>query len=214
LSGSESGNRSLKTGSTPEIIAAPPADEAPFSQAPTIAVSAAQQKPSLTVRQFGTTTKTVPPPSSSAAIVLLVAGAALAIGLVAGFVVLNNRNKPPESGPLEFPTAAVPASPEKPVKKPQPTPEPEVSVAPFAEAPADAGEAPLDPRAKREPGSRREGTGKPQASATPVPADEGRRDGGWKKPAWAIPDDEVPSKATPPPSAAPPAAPPPPPSAR
>jgi eukaryotic-like serine/threonine-protein kinase len=216
LSGIESGARAPKTSSNPEIIAAPPADEAPFSQAPTIAVSGAQQKPSLTVRQFGTTTKTVPPTSSSAAIVLLVAGGALAIGLVAGFVVLNNRSKPPESAPLEFPTAPVPASPPlKPAKKAQPAPDPEVSVTPFSEAPAEA-EAPLDPRSKREPGSRREGSSKPQASAASAPIDTGRRDGGYVKPAWAIPDDELPPKATPPPSAAPapPPSPPPAPSAR
>ena len=209
LSGVESGSRAPKTSSSPDASARPlsnpeivgaPAEEAPFSQAPTIAVSGAQ-KASLTVRQFGTTTKTVPPPSSSAAIVLLVAGGALAVGLAAGFVVLN-RNKPPESGPLEFPTAPAPASsPPKPLKKAQSEPEPEVSADTPTEALVDSGEAPTDPRAKRESGSRRDGT-KPQPSATSAPIDTGRRDGGYVKPAWAIPDDELPPKAVPPPSAA------------
>jgi serine/threonine-protein kinase len=210
LSGTDPGKAPPRTISSPEASAAPLVDDAPFSQAPTIAVSAAQRQPSLTVRQFGTTTKTVSPPSSSVAIVMLVAGGALAIGLVAGFVVLNRSKPQPESGPLEFPTAAIPASPpQKPVKKSQPVPEPEESASVGPAPLVDAGEAPLDPRAKREPGSRREEKSKPEPSAAAAPV----RDGGWVKPAWAMPDEDPPSKASPPPSAAPPPSPSPPPAA-
>jgi eukaryotic-like serine/threonine-protein kinase len=207
LSGTDPGSRAPRIISSPDASPAPQIEEAPFSQAPTIAVSTAQQKPSLTVRQFGTAAKTMPPPSSNAAIVLLVAGGALAIGLVAGFVVLNRNNPAPESGPLEFPTAPVPAStPPKPVKKTQPAPEPEESAAVAETATADAGEAPFDSRARRDPAARKEGTSKPQPSAVaPPPA----RDGGWVKPAWAMPDDDPPPKASPPPSVPPSPSPPP-----
>jgi serine/threonine-protein kinase len=207
LSGSEPGNRSLKSISSPEIIPVPAGEEAPFSQAPTIAVSGAQ-KPSLTVRQFGTTTKTAPPSSSSAAIVLLVAGGALAIGLVAGFVMLS-RNKPPESGPLEFPTTPTAATPTPPsLKKSEPTAEPEDSSEVVPDPLGDVPDAALDPRARRDAGSRREPS-KPAVSPSGTPpVDDNRRDGGWKKPAWAMPDEDPPPKAPPVPSASPPPAPP------
>jgi eukaryotic-like serine/threonine-protein kinase len=179
-------------------------DAAPFSQAPTIAVSAALQKPSLTVRQFGTTTKTEPPSSSGAAIVLGVAGAALAIGLVAGFLVLSNRGQPqPESGPLEFPAPTAAPSP-APNRRDVPAALPEEIDPAGAPEIADSAET----TARRDGGPRREsgGTKAQPTSAAKDPVDAGvRRDGGWKKPAWAIPDDELPPKTSPPPAATPPA---------
>jgi len=188
-------------------------DPAPFSQAPTIAVSAAQQKPSLTIRQFGTTTKTEPPSNNSAAIVLGVAGAALAIGLVVGFLVLNRRGQiAPESGPLEFPAPTLTT----PAKKAEPGPVLPEEVDPAGVAAPETESDALEPTARKDGGPRREGTGgkAPAGGKERNPVDAGgppvRRDGGWKKPAWAIPDDELPPKAppvSPPPTAAPPPAP-------
>lgn len=55
--------------------------------------AASAKKPSLTIRQFGTTQSSVPGSSSRTALLVGVGGVALAVGVVAGFLVLNGPNQ-------------------------------------------------------------------------------------------------------------------------
>jgi eukaryotic-like serine/threonine-protein kinase len=170
------------------------------SHAPTIAVSGNQQlKPSLTVRQFGTSSITPPPTRSGAPLVLGVAGAALVIGLVAGFVVLRQRaaarDAEQPTAPLEYRGTEI----EVPLMN-VPKDDPQGGLGAIT---ADAGATDGDPRLRRDGGTRKD-VRAADAGVAAAPRDAGgastaRRDGGWVKPAWAMPDEEIP-KAHPPPA--------------
>jgi len=176
------------------------------SQAPTIAVSG-NQKPSLTVRQFGTTSVTPPPTRSGTPLVLAVAGSALAAGLIVGFLMLRQRapSGTEVSDELEYnpPAVQAPAGPVGRELYPPATP----SVEPSASAEEAAEEEDTLRRRDADRKDNRTDVAEPSAGTGPAPttpADAGRRaDAGWTKPAWAIPDEEIPRPAPPPPASAP-----------
>lgn len=123
---------------------------------------------------------------SGAGLVFAVAGIALAIGLGAGFVFMKRTNDPRlRPLPKAVPPATAAASEEK--ARPTKTPEhassarEEAVLAPSSSAKADA--PPHDETVHAD------AVAKPAASASAaVPSSA--PDGGWVKPAWAIPDDE------------------------
>ena len=67
---------------------------------------ASAKKPSLTVRQFGTTQSSVPSGSNRTALLVGVGGLALAVGAVAGVLVLGGPNVLGTTSPTAEPTAA------------------------------------------------------------------------------------------------------------
>lgn len=165
-------------------------------------------KPSLTMKQFGTTSGAdvqVPKVGSAGALVFGVAAVALVIGLAAGVVLLRQRseNDPNRPLPAALPSAesSKPSEPASPpgVAPSAPLAEPSVEPAPSAAAPARSAEP--EPEVK----PRSSGEHKPAASASATPAPPAAAsDAGWVKPEWARPDDESPTKSPEPESPAPP----------
>jgi serine/threonine-protein kinase len=168
--------------------------------------------PAPTEAMFGTTQYGFPQPESRAgtAIVLMVATAALAAGLVGGLMFLRRQPVDQESKTLPAP-AAPPASEVEPAKS---TPK-RTATDPPASAGSDAEtrERALDAGAATS-ASASASAARPDASAPPAHdagssmpsqyldtedggAEAEAPDAGWQKPAWAIPDNEIPVRRGP-----------------
>jgi serine/threonine protein kinase len=159
--------------------------------------------PAPTEALFGTTHAHLPEPRNSTSIVFMVAGAALAAGIVGGFLFL--RTSAPPNDELDTRTSFVPAATDSaPVAGDPPPvpPEDETAVADAAPEPeaakdagsdaasadaavAEAGTSERPAPAGREP--------EPTADASVAPAS----DAGWQKPDWAKPDNEIPIRRGP-----------------
>jgi eukaryotic-like serine/threonine-protein kinase len=154
--------------------------------------------PAPTEALFGTTQHEPPPreTKSGLGIVFLVAGAALVAGLIGGLMFLNRPVRNQETMILPAP-AAPPASSEELAKEPpkrdatrdpEATPSASAALSPSASAPAPA--APAAPAAV-DPGAQSAGVHEEPEPAEP-PAEAETPDGGWTKPEWAMPDNEIP----------------------
>jgi hypothetical protein len=159
--------------------------------------------PAPTEALFGTTQAHLPEPRSNTGIVFMVAGAALAAGIVGGFLFL--RRSAPTADALDsrtsfVPAASAPAASDLPPVSTDEDPEPEVDdeALMHADAGADAAVADAavadaavaDAGASVRPAPTAEAL---DASASVTPA----TDGGWQKPDWAKPDDEIPVRRGP-----------------
>jgi eukaryotic-like serine/threonine-protein kinase len=163
--------------------------------------------PALTERQFGTTQKSSaaprPPSSDGTGLVIGVAAAALFVGLLAGVMLLRSHRLQDDQHralPAPLPTVAQKLS--EPRVKSKAAAQPSAAPATSAEKPlleflpGDAPSAapppppvsPAEPRsaAKPEPAA---ASSSSAPKALPAPATT-LPDGGWVKPAWAIPDGE------------------------
>ncbi|HVR18591.1 MAG TPA: serine/threonine-protein kinase [Polyangiaceae bacterium] len=154
---------------------------------------------------FGTTHAHIPEPRNNTGIVFAVAGAALAAGIVGGFLFL--RKSAPASDERDTRTSFVPAVTDSAPAASQPptsVPDPKASNAdasPPAGAIADAGgdamsadaAATADAGVTERPAasSRVEPEAPPDAGAAPA------SDAGWEKPDWAKPDNEIPVRRGP-----------------
>ena len=187
------------------VLSAPPvtvrADDAEPNAA-TIVAPVPGEVPALTERQFGITQKSPPssprPTSDGTGLVIGVAAAALFVGLLAGIMLLRGQRSADTDqhralpAPLPMTTLRQPSEPRV---KAKPTPSASSAAEkPLLEfLPGDASPAaPAPSGASLEPRP----TSKPEApanvaSSTPhaAPATSSP-DGGWVKPAWAIPDPE------------------------
>ncbi|HKO49320.1 MAG TPA: protein kinase [Polyangiaceae bacterium] len=127
---------------------------------------------------------------SGAGLVLSVAGIALAIGLAAGWVFMK-RNDLPHLRPLP---SAVPPAQQSAAPRVHSKPTPEHGASSTREEPPAAASAPAKPApvahvVPDEAVPAAVPVSKPALSASAVPPSVAP-DGGWVKPAWAIPDDE------------------------
>jgi serine/threonine protein kinase len=132
------------------------------------------------------------PRKSRATLVLVVAMSALAFGLVGGLMVLRERQMDHQET-MRLPEPAAPPADESPdvrTKKPEvpaaseapPAAEKDTDAAASAAAPSNPAPSPPEsPPATREP----------EVDAGDAPADTAVPDGGWQKPAWAQPDNEI-----------------------
>jgi serine/threonine-protein kinase len=166
--------------------------------------------PAPTEALFGTTHAHAPEPRNSTSIVFMVAGAALAAGIVGGFLFL--RKSAPASDELDTRTSFVPATDSVPVAgdPPPATSQAEREAADAeTEATKDAGPdaAPADAAADAASAD----AAPAEAGVTERPAPAGREpettedagavpasdDAGWQKPDWAKPDNEIPIRRGP-----------------
>jgi serine/threonine protein kinase len=174
------------------------------------------EAPAYTVRQFSTTQKSppsAPPREGGAGIVIGVAAAALFVGLLTGVMLLRSHDEATRDArralPAPLPEPARPAS-EPHVKAKAFGAQPSAAPAPPTASekkplleflPADSAAAPSPPSAapppspppaaSSEPRPQSKLQESPPPTATPRPSSsEGSPDGGWVKPAWAIPDGE------------------------
>ncbi|HEY3498686.1 MAG TPA: hypothetical protein VGK73_28540, partial [Polyangiaceae bacterium] len=157
--------------------------------------------PAPTEALFGTTQHEPPPRESKSGmgIVFLVAGAALVAGLIGGLMFLNRSTRDQETMTLPAPAAPPPSSEpldKQPVKR-ETAREPESAVSALPEpsasvaAPASAAAAPSAVPAGVDAGV--PATARPLEDAyQPPDAEAETPDGGWQKPDWAIPDNEIP----------------------
>jgi serine/threonine-protein kinase len=158
--------------------------------------------PAPTEALFGTTQAHLPEPRSNTGIVFMVAGAALAAGIVGGFLFL--RKAAPRPDELDSRTSFVPATSAPVASEPPPVVDESEAEADDEEvAPADAGAdaavadaavadaAVADAGTSARPVSTAEASIDAGLSATPAP------DGGWQKPDWAKPDNEIPVRRGP-----------------
>jgi serine/threonine-protein kinase len=149
--------------------------------------------PAPTEALFGTTQAHSPEPKSNTSLVFMVAGAALAAGIVGGFLFL--RKAAPRTD-LDSRTNFVPATASAPAAAVVPPPaempeddDQEVDTAedealPDAGADADA--------AADDAGSNRASSAAPEEEpAVPEVPPTPSADGGWQKPDWAKPDNEI-----------------------
>jgi serine/threonine-protein kinase len=175
-------------------------DPAHAARAPTLLVPGAN-KPSLTVKQFGTTSHTAPPKVSGAGpLVFGVAAVALAVGVAAGIMLLRQRAANDPDRPLPVVEmdagAAVIENPNPNEPQPQP-PELEPEPEPRNTAPAvvpEAGPPRTSPPAEEVKPRTETPTPKTAAEAgVAPPAPPPAADAGWVKPEWARPDDEAPA---------------------
>jgi hypothetical protein len=193
------------SGESPTVVASP-------SNAPPPASFSGNDAgiPAPTEAMFGTTQHGFPPPESRAgtAIVLMVATAALAAGLVGGLMFLRRPHVDQESKALPAP-AAPPASETEPANS---APKRSAHDAPPGdESETDSPEPALDAGASA---SASASAARPDAAAPPAPnpgssmptqyldpedggAEADAPDAGWQKPAWAIPDNEIPVRRGP-----------------
>jgi serine/threonine-protein kinase len=159
-----------------------------------------------TEAQFGTTQHPfVPEQKGRGGAVLLVAGSALALGLLAGFFLLNERRPPrPLPAPLEDqPAQAGPAPEKQPLGRPKkdlearpaPSAEPDELAEPSIDEEANEGETPAE--ATVDAGVRAPEAKDAGAVAAPSAAPEATADAGWQKPEWAQPDNEIPIRRGP-----------------
>jgi len=158
--------------------------------------------PAPTEALFGTTQHELPPepPKSRVTAVLLVAMAALALGLIGGLMFLRRADRGLEDQrTMRLPEPAAPPAEVAPAERavkteapPQPAPvesaAPVDSALPEASAlpPPSAAPAGAPPVVKEQA---------PDAGVATMPAEA--PDGGWQKPAWAIPDNEIPVRRGP-----------------
>ena len=147
--------------------------------------------PAPTEALFGTTQAHSPEPKSNTSLVFMVAGAALAAGIVGGFLFL--RKAAPRTD-LDSRTNFVPAPVSAP---PAPAAQPPVEVAEDEDTQPDPAEdeALADAGADAAPGdagpSRASSAARDQEPAVPEIPPTPTPDGGWQKPDWAKPDNEI-----------------------
>jgi serine/threonine protein kinase len=151
--------------------------------------------PARTEALFGTTQHedALPPPRKSrATLVLVVAMGALALGLVGGLMVLRQRQMDHQET-MRLPDPAAPPaveSLEKRTKKPETaagSEAPEVVPSEIdAAASASASSAPVAGAPGTLPAAK-----EAVIDGGPVPEETAAPDGGWQKPAWAQPDNEI-----------------------
>ncbi|HEX6273043.1 MAG TPA: protein kinase [Polyangiaceae bacterium] len=176
--------------------------------AATVAAGPNDDVPAPTEALFGTTQAHLPEPRNNTSIVFMVAGAALAAGIVGGFLFL--RKSAPANDELDTRTSFVPAATDSAPVAGNPPP------ATRENETADAGGAP-DPEATRDAGTDAASLDAAVADAAAAdagaperPAPAGRQpepavdasvapasDAGWQKPDWAKPDNEIPIRRGP-----------------
>jgi serine/threonine-protein kinase len=154
--------------------------------------------PAPTEALFGTTQHEPPPREAKGGmgIVLLVATAALVAGLIGGLMFLNRSSRNQET--MSLPAPAAPPTSSEPLDQPAPKREaghePSASSAP-TEAPSATASAP-EPAASGAPAPVDAGVQvqrqAEEEEEPPVPEETEIPDGGWQKPEWAIPDNEIP----------------------
>ena len=199
------GPTSSRFGGTPVALGSSPTSSRGSSPTSSRGVqSESRRAESEVIAQLLRSAESEPPRRrSGAGLVLAVAGVALAIGVGAGWVFMKRNDlprlrplpdavppahesaaprahsgKPPEHAPSahEEPSATVPATPSASTK-PAPTAHAVPDDAPPSAAPAVTAASKPSPA--------------PSVSAAPTSATP---DAGWVKPAWAIPDDELPHR--------------------
>jgi serine/threonine-protein kinase len=180
-------------------------DDRAEPNAATVVAPVPGEPPALTERQFSTTQKSSPvsvaPTSDGTGLVIGVAAAALFVGLLAGVMLLRNRNSTEDDQHRALP-APLPVSVRPSAEPNKAKPKAAVATSPSASAekplleflPGDATSsggsasvaAPAEPHVapKAEPPVPSASAAPHAAPATTLP------DGGWVKPAWAIPDGE------------------------
>jgi hypothetical protein len=160
--------------------------------------------PAPTEALFGTTQAHLPEPRSNTSLVFGVAGAALAAGIVGGFLFLKTQAR--TNGEIDTRTSFVPAASSSAPLAAEPSPPPDKDeqptvaqpTAPSLDAGADAADAApvaADAAVERGTVSGAGRTGEPEAppDASAAPAS----DAGWQKPDWAKPDNEIPVRRGP-----------------
>jgi serine/threonine-protein kinase len=158
--------------------------------------------PAPTEALFGTTQAHLPEPRSNTGIVFMVAGAALAAGIVGGFLFLRKSAAP--AGEVDARTTFVPAASAPTANDPPPNTDETDELegtdenADLADAGADAAvaDAAVADAAAADAGTAGRGASTPftEPDATSaVPAS----DAGWQKPDWAKPDNEIPVRRGP-----------------
>ena len=150
---------------------------------------------------FGTTQAHLPEPRSNTSLVFMVAGAALAAGIVGGFLFLKTQAR--TNGDLDTRTSYVPAATGSvPAADDPPPPEErdsdETTAAPSAKVvdagpdAADAAPVAADAALDAAVAERGAATGRPGEPETPPDASAApASDAGWQKPDWAKPDNEI-----------------------
>jgi serine/threonine-protein kinase len=162
--------------------------------------------PAPTEALFGTTQAHLPEPRSNTGIVFMVAGAALAAGIVGGFLFLRKSAAP--AGELDSRTTFVPATTAPAASEPPPNIDETDALegtdenADVADAAADAAaadaavaDAAVADAALADSGIA--GRGAPAAFTEPDVAPIPASDAGWQKPDWAKPDNEIPVRRGP-----------------
>jgi hypothetical protein len=182
------------------------ADESAEPNAATVVASAPAELPALTERQFSTTQKSplsaAQPSSDGTGLVIGVAAAALFIGIISGVLLLRNQrnNEADQHRALPAPEPVAVHQPSEPKVKQKAAPTLSASASasvssdrPLLEfLPGDApsgsaapAPAPVEPKVNKTEPPASAPSGAPHAApSTSLP------DGGWVKPAWAIPDGE------------------------
>jgi serine/threonine-protein kinase len=158
-----------------------------------------------TEAMFGTTQHpVVPEPKSRGGAVLLVAGSALALGLFAGFFLLNERPQRPLPAPLEDGPAQAGPAPEKPsLSRPKKDSEARATPSAVAEELAEPSAVEGDETESETPpdaavdASVRLSEAKDAGAAAAPSATAPASDAGWQKPEWAQPDNEIPIRRGP-----------------
>jgi serine/threonine-protein kinase len=160
--------------------------------------------PAPTEALFGTTQAHSPEPRSNTGIVFMVAGAALAAGIVGGFLFLRKTAAP--DGALDERSTFVPATSAPAAGEPRPNTEDTEAADPseengeLADAGADAAalDAAAGDAAFGDSGARGASTVPfTEPVAPPHPGETAVGDAGWQKPDWAKPDDEIPVRRGP-----------------
>jgi serine/threonine-protein kinase len=157
--------------------------------------------PAPTEALFGTTQAHLPEPRSNTGIVFMVAGAALAAGIVGGFLFLRKSAAP--AGDLDSRTTFVPATSAPAASDPPPNSDDETDgLGPaedeeLADAGADAAAADAAAADAAVIDSGTSGRGASTAFTEPDVAPVPAGDAGWQKPDWAKPDNEIPVRRGP-----------------
>jgi len=159
--------------------------------------------PAPTEALFGTTQHDLPPepPKSRVTLVLVVAMAALAFGLIGGLMFLRRERGVEDQRTMRLPDPAAPPvaadATERPVKPATP-PEPGLveSAAPVDSALPEASASAMPPSSAA-PVVAAPGAKEQVADAGVDAASTVAPDGGWQKPDWAIPDNEIPVRRGP-----------------
>jgi len=169
---------------------------------PIAATMAAPPKSSPSIEALTPATPSVPPAGSHLTWVVAVAAAALGIGIGGGALAIRKLQTQPDPAPtIAAPEPAATASSRKPRRpqdrldaglEPQPTlpqlAEPAPSASALAPTPAAA-------KSKPEPATTHNAAPVPLVDAgAPAPPSNASPDGGWVKPAWAIPDENIPPR--------------------
>ncbi len=160
--------------------------------------------PAPTEALFGTTQAHSPEPRSNTGIVFMVAGAALAAGIVGGFLFLRKTGAP--NGEFDARTSFVPATTAPAASDPPPKTD-ETETADSTDEKdelVDAGaDAAATDAAAADAALGDSGAGRGASAVAPTDTDAGASssatssDGGWQKPDWAKPDNEIPVRRGP-----------------